>query len=165
MPDAFGLIEKHRGTGVLIDSNLLVLHLVGTVNRERIKTFKRTQAYSFEDFDLLEWLISCFSRLFTTPHVLTEVSNLTGGLSGRERADMRRLIRLVVDEMQESFDESKTVVRHACFDRLGLTDAAIATLCERGILVLTNDLDLYVALQTSGADAVNFNHIRNLGWS
>ena len=165
MLDALGLIEKHRGTGVLIDSNLLVLHLVGTVNRERIKTFKRTQAYTLEDFELLEGLISCLGRLFTTPHVLTEVSNLTGSLSGRELAEMRILIRFAVDEMQESFDESKTLVRHACFERLGLADAAIATLCERGMLVLTSDLDLYIALQTRGADAVNFSHIRSLGWS
>jgi hypothetical protein len=165
MLDALGLIEKHRGTGVLIDSNLLVLYLVGTINRERIKTFKRTQEYSPEDFDLLNWLISRFTRLCTTPHVLTEVSNLTGSLSGRELAEMRNLIRLVAGEMQESFDESKTVVRHACFERLGLTDAAIATVCERDLLVLTNDRDLYVALQTRGAEAVYFNHIRSLGWS
>ena len=88
MLDALGLIEKHRGTGVLIDSNLLVLHLVGTVNWERLKTFKRTQAYTLEDFELLEGLISCLGRLFTTPHVLTEVSNLTGSLSGRELAEI-----------------------------------------------------------------------------
>jgi predicted nucleic acid-binding protein len=165
MLDPLGLIEKHRGTGVLIDANLLLLYLVGRVNRERIKTFKRTQAYTLEDFDLLERLVSCFSRLFTTPHVLTEVSNLAGSLVGRERLAIRRLIALLVDEMEECFDASRAVVRDACFERLGLTDAAIATLCDHGTMVLTADLDLYLALQTRGADALNFSHIRSLGWS
>jgi predicted nucleic acid-binding protein len=165
MLDPLGLIEKHRRTGVLIDANLLVLYLVGKVNRERIKTFKRTQAYTREDFDLLEWLVSCFSKLFTTPHVLTEVSNLAGSLVGRERLAIRSLIGLVVDEMEERFDASRAVVRDACFERLGLTDAAIAMLCERGMLVLTGDLELYLALQARGADALNFSHIRSLGWS
>jgi uncharacterized protein YaiI (UPF0178 family) len=93
------------------------------------------------------------------------VSNLTGSLVGRERLAIRRLIGLIVEQMEESFEPSRTVVRDACFERLGLTDAAIAKLCERGTLVLTADLDLYLALQTRGADALNFSHIRVLGWS
>jgi hypothetical protein len=165
MLDALGLIEKHCKTGVLIDANLLVLYLIGGVNRERIKTFKRTRAYTFEDFELLVWLVSCFDKLYTTPHVLTEVSNLTGNLEGRERSAVRSLVALVVDKMEECIERSKTVVRDACFERLGLTDAAVARLCERGTLVLTDDLDLYLALQNRGADAVKFTHIRSLGWS
>lgn len=38
MAEALGLIEKRRGTGVPIDSSLLLLHLVGTVNLKRIAT-------------------------------------------------------------------------------------------------------------------------------
>ena len=38
-------------------------------------------------------------------------------------------------------------------------------LCERGMLVLTGDLELYLVLQARGADALNFSHIRSLGWS
>ena len=36
MLDAPALIEKHRSRGVLVDSNLLVLLLVGSVNKQRI---------------------------------------------------------------------------------------------------------------------------------
>ena len=67
--------------------------------------------------------------------------------------------------MLDPLDASRAVVRDACFERLGLTDAAIAMLCERGMLVLTGDLELYLALQARGADALNFSHIRSLGWS
>jgi hypothetical protein len=38
--DAEAPIEKHRGQGVLVDANLLVLFIVGSVKRQRIETFK-----------------------------------------------------------------------------------------------------------------------------
>jgi hypothetical protein len=41
------------GAGLLVDTNLLVLFAVGTVNRNRIETFKRTSQYTKGDFDLL----------------------------------------------------------------------------------------------------------------
>jgi hypothetical protein len=62
MLDARALIEKHRSMGVLVDSNLLVLFLVGQVNKRRILQFKRTQDFAIEDFDtlsrLIDWLAS-----------------------------------------------------------------------------------------------------------
>jgi hypothetical protein len=77
MLDAFALIAKHQAKGVLVDTNLLVLLLVGLVNKRRILDFKRTQNFTIEDFDLLSRLISWFGKLFTTPHVLSQVSDLT----------------------------------------------------------------------------------------
>jgi hypothetical protein len=76
MLDAVGLIKKHRTKGVLINANLLVLYLVGSTNKNRIPTFKRTQVYTIEDFELLQGLIAYLGDVITTPHVLTEVSNL-----------------------------------------------------------------------------------------
>jgi hypothetical protein len=43
--DAIGLIKKHCAKRVLIDANLLVLYLVGSTNKSRIETFKRTQQF------------------------------------------------------------------------------------------------------------------------
>jgi hypothetical protein len=50
MFDAATLIEKHRGKGVLVDTNLFVLLLVGLVNENRILNFQRTQDFTIEDF-------------------------------------------------------------------------------------------------------------------
>jgi len=43
-----------------------------------------TPTYTIEDFDLLERFMAELKILVTTPHVLTEVSNL-GDLPGQER--------------------------------------------------------------------------------
>jgi hypothetical protein len=66
MLDARSLIEKHSARGVLVDANLLVLFLVGLINRQRIQNFKRTQDFTIKDFDLLQRLIKRFGKLFAT---------------------------------------------------------------------------------------------------
>ena len=163
MLDARALIEKHQARGVLVDSNLLVLFLVGMVNKRRILEFKRTQSFTIEDFDLLARLIGWFGRLIATPHVLGQVSDLAD-LPGKERLQIRRLFKSVIERMEESYDLSRVLVSDPIFERLGLTDAAIATVCSRGVLVLTADLELQLAVQRQGADALNFNHVRPLAW-
>lgn len=163
MLDAVALIEKHRAKGVLVDTNLLVLFLVGRVNRQRIRNFKRTGDFTIGDYDLLVRLIDWFGKLIATPHVLSQVSDLTD-LTDNELTKIRELFKMLVENIEESYDPSRLLVRDPAFKRLGLTDAAIATVCSRGVLVLTADAQLHVALQERDIDALNFNHIRPLGW-
>jgi hypothetical protein len=164
MLDALALIDKHRSKGVLVDTNLLVLLLVGSVNKRRILDFKHTQNFTIEDFDLLSRLIRWFGKLITTPHILGQVSDLTD-LPGKDLKTIRWLFGSLVQQMEEKYDLSKVLVTHNLFSNLGLTDAAIATTCSKGILVPTTDLDLQLALQRQGADALNFHHLRPLAWA
>ena len=164
MLDVGALIEKHRARGALVDANLLVLFLVGSVNKRRIQTFKRTQNFTIEDFDLLTRLIGWFGKLFATPHVLSQASDLAD-LRGKERIKVRRLFKVAVEKIDESYDPSRILVAHPMFERFGLTDTAIATVCSRGILVVTADVELQLEVQQRGADALNFNHVRPLGWN
>jgi hypothetical protein len=163
MLDARALIEKHRSKGVLVDSNLLILFLVGTVNRRRILDFKRTQNFTVEDFDTLSSLVSWFGRLYATPHVLSQVSDLTD-LAGKELTIVRTLFASLIETMGEYYDPSKELITDSLFSRLGLADTAIANVCSRGLLVITADLNLHLALEQRGAEALNFNHVRPLGW-
>lgn len=158
------LRRKHAGRGALVDSNLLVLLLVGMVNRQRILNFKRTQNFTIEDFDLLTRLIDCFGRLITTPHVLSQASDLAD-LRDMELLEVRRRFRLIVDQATEFNDPSRVLVADPIFERLGLADAAISRISSRGVLVVTADLDLQLEVQRRGADALNFNHVRHLAWN
>jgi len=113
---------------------------------------------------LLERLVEWFGKLIATPHVLGQVSDLAV-LPGKELAKIRQLFKTVVeDQLDESYDSSRELVADPIFKRLGLTDAAIATICSRGILVLTADVSLQLALQQRNAGALNFNHVRELAW-
>jgi hypothetical protein len=165
MLDALALIEKHRGKGVFVDANLLVLLLVGRVNPQRIRNFKRTQDFQLEDFYTLSRLVDWFGApLVATPHVLSQVSDLTD-LSGSELVVIRELFKVTVETVKEEHDTARQLVQHPLFGRFGLGDASIASVCGRNVVVLTADVQLQVALAVFGLDAVNFNHVRQMGWS
>jgi hypothetical protein len=141
-----------------------VLFLVGLINKRRIREFKRTRDFTVDDFNLLERLVSWFGKLVATPHVLSQVSDLTD-LSGKERGEIRRLFKLLVEEqIEESYDPSSLLVCDPVFNEHGLADSAVAKVGSRGILVLTADNNLFGELQRRNMDAVNFNHVRPIEW-
>jgi hypothetical protein len=142
MLDAAELITKHQGRGVFIDTNLLVLLVEGLVNPDRIPKFKRTPDFSIEDFRVLRKLLEWFGKPL-----------------------VRRLFRSVVEEIEEQHDAARRLVLHPLFERFGLGDASVAEVCGRNTVVLTADVQLQIALGSMGLDAINFNHVRPLGWS
>src|SRR5262249_45191668 len=140
------LVQKHRGRGVFLDTNLLVLLLVGRVNVRRISNFKRAQDFTIEDFQALSGLVNWFGPpLVATPHVLSQASDLTD-LSGAELAAIRGLFRATVQSIDEKYNAAKELVDHPLFSRFGLGDASVAAVCQRNIAVLTTDVQLQIAL-------------------
>jgi predicted nucleic acid-binding protein len=147
-------------TGLLLDTNVLVLFAVGTVNRRRIESFKRTNQYTIEDFDLLLRVIAQWESLFTVPHVLAEVSNLTN-LTGPERPKVRQILKATISVLTEVSIPSARATLDPTYPGLGLVDAAIASVArEYRCTVLTDDLDLYLWLAKDGVDVLNFTHLR-----
>lgn len=147
---------------LLVDSNLLVLYVVGNVNPARIAQFKRTSRYSAWHFQLLLRLLQPYERLLTLPHILTEVSNLTD-LDGKETDLARLVLRETVRCLHEEPIQSLVAAEGDLFRRLGLTDSAIAELAHlQGIDVLTDDLDLHLALLARNISSFNFSQISAL---
>ena len=161
-PDDFiqDLISRHRENGVLIDSNLLLLLLVGTYDRSLIERTKRLNKYSVGDFDLLLRFCGLFRRILTTPHVLTEVSNLTQNPDDRRLSAFFKFFADQCGVLIERYQISADIVRHSLFLSFGLADSALAMESDEGMLLLTDDFSLCAALQKRGRDAINFNHLR-----
>jgi hypothetical protein len=159
------LIHRYRRSGVVVDTNILLLYLIGRFAPDQITRFKRTDTFSVEDFRLLSILLSRFERLLTTPNILAEVSNLAAQLGEPLRSLYFQGFKTEIELLHEQYIRSRDAARGECFVRLGLTDAGIHILARQSPhLVLTVDLDLYVSLLSQGLDAINFNHIRPLGW-
>ena len=149
----------HR-SGLLIDTNLLVLFVVGAVNRKRVESFKRTRQYTAGDFELLLREIGRWQSVHTVPHVLAEVSNLTD-LEGIERLQARELLKQTISTFIEDGISSLQATEDQVYSRLGLVDAAIASVARKHkFTVLTDDLDLYLMLQRDGVEVINFAHLR-----
>jgi len=152
------LVASHCGGGLLIDSNLLLLFVVGSHDRRLITTFRRTDRYTEADFVLLLRFIARFSKVLTTPNILTEVSNLCGNLRSRIGDTLFRVVQV----LDERYCPSRAAIADSRFRTLGLTDGAIAAIAGSGLLVLTDDLPLSYHLAVSGVDVVNFSHVRDL---
>ena len=154
------LIQKYRRHGLLVDSNLLLLYFIGSCNRDLISKFKRTIEYTLQDYDYLQWLIGSFQVIYTTPNILTEVSNLSKSIGKNIRSGYYEEFARRLAVMKEEYVESAGVCGDDALWRIGLTDAVIAKLAPERCLAITVDVDLYTLLQDRRIDVINFNHIR-----
>ena len=151
--------------GLLIDTNLLVLLVVGKVNPSRIETYKRTTRYTEKDFRTLVKVMLNFSRLMTLPHVLAEVSNLTD-MGGPELIQAREELRSLMEVLEEPVLASRTAALQTTYRLHGLTDAAIvAAAIDRKCAVLTDELGLFRALQTESVPVLNFAQVLDAAWN
>src|SRR3989338_5416397 len=69
---------QRRPDGLIVDTEILILLLVGTYNPALIQKCELTSNKHFntDDFQLLEKVVACFKKVFITPQVLAELSNL-----------------------------------------------------------------------------------------
>jgi rRNA-processing protein FCF1 len=158
------LVARYQNKGLLIDTNLLLLYFIGAYDPDRIPKFKRTMAFTVDEFRLLASFLDVFDKLVTTPNVLTEVSNLSGQLAENLRAPFYSDFSNRIPLLEEHYVTSVSVSSSVHFNRFGLTDSGIVQLVRDNYLVLTDDLKLVGYLQNLGIDVVNFNHIRPLAW-
>lgn len=162
--DDASLFRQYRHQGLLVDTNILLLWFVGSVNRARISKFNRTEKFIPEDYDLLLQVLEYFTKIVTTPNILTEVNSLINQLGEPERSQCFSIFAEGITRLEESYLESSSVGATQEFTRFGLTDCGIAILAKERYLVLTDDLKLSIQLQIQGIDAINFNHLRIFNW-
>lgn len=155
------LLARHRAAGIIVDTNLLLLLLIGSHNPTLISSFKRTTRYTSLDFDILVEALALFSSLLTTPHILTEVSNLAGQLGDPGRQEVMRDLAEMIPILSELTVPAEEAAANPAFPRFGLTDVAILQQAGAGkYLVLTDDFRLSQYLASIGVEVFNFNHLR-----
>lgn len=162
MTEITALLAKYRTKGIIIDTNIFLLYLVGLVNRERIPRFKRTAQFIPEDYDLLLQIVDGFQKVVTTPNILTEVNSLANQLGEPERSQCLDTFKCLISQITEEYQESNIVAEQELFTRFGLTDCGIILLAKNKYLVLTDDLKLHLYLKALKIDTINFNNLRNL---
>jgi rRNA-processing protein FCF1 len=158
------LVSRYKNKGLLVDTNLLLLYFVGAYDPDRIPKFKRTMAFTVDEFWLLASFLDAFEKLVTTPNVLTEVSNLSGQLAENLRSPFYSEFASRIPLLEEHYIPSASVSSLVHFNKFGLTDSGVVQLVKDNYLVLTDDLSLVGYLHNRGIDAINFNHIRSLAW-
>ncbi|WP_461098560.1 PIN domain-containing protein [Spirosoma luteolum] len=150
-----------KARGLLIDTNLLVLLVIGSISEAAIAGNKRLSAYTTSDFRLLLSFVEQFSTLFTTPHILTEVSNLIGCETKQQRQGLE-ILKLLTQRMEELLPASnETMSSHSkSYLKFGLSDASIHRVAADNLFVLTDYLNFCYYLQGQNILALNFNNLR-----
>jgi rRNA-processing protein FCF1 len=162
MRDFAQQLEHYRARGAVVDTNLLLLLFLGSYERKHISQGRLTR-YTPEDFELLVRLLDRFQKIITTPHILTEVSNLSNAIVESERAAYFLAFADRLALLSEEYVGSATPMKSR-WAEFGLTDAAIGVIAQNKYLVITDDFRLSQKLQFDGIDSLNFNHIRQMAW-
>lgn len=152
------IFRSHKGKDVVLDANLLLLFLIGTFQRERISAFKRTAQFSAEEFDALQSVLTHFRRIITTPHLLTEVSNLSNSLPEHLKAAWSDHFAAAIHGLVEVLHPASDIAAESAFNPFGLTDAAVQN-ASAAALVLTEDFRLSGYLRSLGIATLNFREI------
>ena len=156
---------------ILIDTNLLLLYLVGIVSEDAISKSQRLKSYNTEQFLLLKNFIEKAPKILTTPNISTEISNLID-LHGETLKRFYTVFNtfLQLPQVEEIHLESKLISSRVDFSIYGLTDAGINSLAKK-YLILTDDSRLYAYycknIFTSpdpNDEIINFYHIIQLSW-
>lgn len=148
---------------LIVDSNVLLLFLVGDINPAYIKQFERTRNYEAADYDALNTVFTaCRGRIATTTHVLAEVSNLANKLKGDRRAQFFSKFALWIEALNEKTAVGAEICRLDLFDAFGITDLGILMCARRNHTVLTDDDRLSYHLQGQGVSVITLAQIRGL---
>jgi rRNA-processing protein FCF1 len=141
---------------VLLDTNLLLLLIVGDTRVDYIEKHKRTRTFTEDNYLELSKLIKdCV--LTTVPHVLAETSNLLKiGAHGALLQELLQTFKQFVKDYEEQQIESKVGVDIAFFNYLGLTDAILIIAASSGATLITMDGPLHRAALGKGLSSIHF---------
>ena len=145
---------------VLLDTNLILLLIVGLFDKNLIEKHKRTNIFTKDDFDLLVNCISKYQVIWVTAHCLAEVSNLLKQTNNTANKKLLDCFSRVVSEFKESHIRKEIIFGKEIFCRMGVADTGIIVKAKRVSCVITVDFDLFNEISNSGNKVINFNHIR-----
>lgn len=144
----------------MLDTNILLLWLVGNVDATLLLTFKRVQSCEERDIALLERLLRPFQRMITTPHILTEVSNFVDQSPVHRRAKLVEALRDFIENHAEIFEAATELSSRSEFNLLRLSDTALISLSSNAV-VITTDFHLSERIASQGGQAINFSRARS----
>lgn len=104
---------------IIIDTNALVVFLVGLIDIRLFKTHKRTSLYESEDFNNLVNVIGDIEQLLVLPNVWTETDNLLNDFGGNYKYPYIEKITELISSTYEMFMSSSQATGSDFFFELG----------------------------------------------
>lgn len=146
---------------VVVDTNSLVILLLGLIDPKLINTHNKTSIYNEEDFINLQYLIKSIENILVIPNIFAELDNLLNKFNGNYRYKYVQAISEVIRTSSEKYIESYKGLQHPLFFELGLNDSLILLLAQDCEYLITSDSKLSDAAKALGIKVFDLVEYRN----
>ena len=163
-------IRKYQPDGLIVDTNILILFLVGSYDINQIEKLKvlnnSDKKYSIDDFKLLKELFEYFKKIIIIPQVIAELSNLSitgGGVNGNKLNDYLQIVIKFLKRAEERHQQTNCLwgMELSVIGKYGFTDMTLFELSKQTKMqILTDEMPLYVYSQNK-IPIIKFGHIKN----
>ncbi|MFA6129956.1 MAG: hypothetical protein WC731_03110 [Candidatus Omnitrophota bacterium] len=155
------VLFKYSSKGIILDTNVFLLYLIGVYDQNFISNCGRLNKFDKADFSILCSFLKHFTKILTTPQILSELSNLSLAEIKQPKLAMylKDFVKVLKDSREEYIHKDILVANPLVY-KFGLTDLSIFESAHKNkCMVLTEDFDLYTYLINNKCIAINFNHL------
>ena len=156
--------KKYGKRPLILDTNLLILLLVGLCDKDRVSSCELTSSYSYNDCELLYEIFKYFkTEIIVTPHVIAELSNLTHSLPDKKH---HYFFSMLVSKLTSFREEQITIsellgTKLEIIVRFGFPDLGILETAKRiEAVILTNDSGFSYYANSLHIPCIGFENVR-----
>lgn len=151
---------------IIIDTNTLLLLVLGSVNVNLIESSERLSIFDKNDFiSLRRFLSQKDEKIYTLPNIWTEVNNLTlKKIKGKNLYEYWVVVEKLMNFSIEVYEEtSETLQPYERFIKLGVTDQAILNLAmkNKNALLISMDSLLSDMARSLSINVFDMKQIKN----
>lgn len=146
---------------IIIDSNSLIVLLLGLINPSLKNKHSKTSIYNEEDYHTLVEVIKDIKSLIVLPNIWTEVDNLLNKFTGGYKDLYVQKIIQTIKETSEEYIESQSVENNYAFYDLGLTDTLILEYAKNCEMLITSDSQLSDYARANGVTVFDLKELKN----
>jgi len=159
------LIRRYCSRGIIIDTNVMLVYIVGIYDPNYLPNFKRTSGYDIEIFEYIHLVLSQFRKHIITPHILTELSNLSMNIQDNRLAEYFSVFKRILEATEEEYINRDNILHSDLLPKLGVTDLAVIEAAEKyKCLVFTDDRFATQHMRHKNIPVLNLKEIRTALW-
>ncbi len=147
---------------IVIDTNALILLIIGLILQKKIPEHKCLSIYEEQDYIDLVGIIGDINRPITLPNVLTEADNLLHGFTGEDKNSYIQVFLEIIRKTTEQYISSLTGAEHYSFIDIGLTDSLLLQISLNNDLLITSDSRLADYAKAHGIKVYDIVESKNL---
>lgn len=147
---------------ILIDTNALIILIVGQIDSKLINSHRRTSIYEEQDYYDLLTVIKDYNNLTVLPNVWTEVDNLLNNFGGEQKYKYILAIKETIKSSSEKYITSLIGIESDSFFGLGLTDSLLLKFAKECEFLITSDSSLSDYAIASGIKVYDIVKNRNI---